>query len=63
MKNITLVTCLLFVTHFMHCQETIPTSGGDAIGSGGSSGYSVGQLVYTTNIGNGTVSQGVQQII
>ncbi|PKG44335.1 hypothetical protein CXF67_00170, partial [Psychroflexus sp. MES1-P1E] len=45
----------------MYSQETIPTSGGDATGSGGSSSYTVGQLVYTTNIGSGTVSQGVQQ--
>ncbi len=45
----------------MYSQETIPTSGGDATGSGGSSSYTLGQLVYTTNIGSGTVSQGVQQ--
>jgi hypothetical protein len=43
-------------------QATIPASGGNATGSGGSASYTVGQLVYTTNTGsNGTVSQGVQQ--
>ena len=43
-------------------QEAIITTGGNAIGSGGSVSYTVGQIVYTTNIGtNGAVAQGVQQ--
>jgi hypothetical protein len=63
MKKITLVACLLLATQLMYSQQTIPTSGGDATGSGGSSSYTVGQLVYTTNTGSGTVSQGVQQSI
>ena len=43
-------------------QEAVPASGGDAVGTGGSSSYTVGQTVYTTHTGtNGTVSQGVQQ--
>ena len=43
--------------------ETIPATGGNASGSGGTSSYSVGQVVYTTNTGgsNGSVAQGVQQ--
>ncbi|SDC84448.1 T9SS type A sorting domain-containing protein [Williamwhitmania taraxaci] len=46
----------------LQAQETIPATGGNASGSGGSSSYSVGQVVYTTNTGtNGTVAQGVQQ--
>lgn len=47
----------------LHAQETIPASGGDASGSGGSVSYTVGQLVYTTNIatGIGSVAHGVQQ--
>jgi len=62
MKTTTLVACLLFATHLMYSQSTIPVSGGEATGSGGSSSYSVGQLVYTTNTDTGgTVSQGVQQ--
>jgi hypothetical protein len=61
MKKITLVACLLLVTQLMYSQQTIPTSGGDATGSGGSSSYTVGQLVYTTNTVSGTVIQGVQQ--
>jgi hypothetical protein len=61
MKTITLLACLLFVTPVMYGQDAIPASGGAAIGSGGTVSYSVGQLMYTTNIGSGTVSQGVQQ--
>jgi len=63
MKTITLVACLLFATQLMYAQDAIPASGGDATGSGGTSSYSVGQLVYTTTTENGTVSQGVQQSI
>jgi hypothetical protein len=43
-------------------QNAIPVSGGNATGSGGSASYSVGQVVYTTNVGTtGSVAQGVQQ--
>jgi hypothetical protein len=43
-------------------QSAIPSTGGNATGTGGSVSYSVGQVVYTTNTGsNGSVSQGVQQ--
>jgi hypothetical protein len=46
----------------LHAQETIPTSGGNALGSGGTVSYTVGQLVYTTNTGTtGSLAQGVQQ--
>ncbi|MDO7135944.1 T9SS type A sorting domain-containing protein [Algibacter lectus] len=63
MKNTTFVVSLLFATHLIYSQETIPASGGEAIGSGGSSSYSVGQLVYTSNTGSGTITQGVQQSV
>lgn len=45
------------------CAQEIPiAAGGDAIGTGGTISYSVGQVVYTTNTGtSGSVSQGVQQ--
>ena len=44
-------------------QEAIHATGGEVSGSGGSASYTVGQVVYTTNVGtNGnTVAQGVQQ--
>ena len=46
----------------LQAQENVNATGGNALGSGGSSSYSVGQLVYTTNTGtNGSVAQGVQQ--
>jgi hypothetical protein len=62
MIKTTIVTVLLLSTHLIYSQETIPTSGGDATGSGGSSSFSVGQIVYTTHTGsNGSISQGVQQ--
>jgi hypothetical protein len=64
MKKITLLASLLFATQFMYSQETIPASGGDGTGTGGSSSYTVGQMVYTTNSGSGgTLSQGIQQSI
>lgn len=46
----------------LQAQEVIPTTGGNASGSGGSVSYTVGQTVYTTNTAtNGSVSQGIQQ--
>ena len=45
-----------------YAQQAVPASGGNAVGSGGSSSYTVGQVVYTTNSGaNGSVAQGIQQ--
>lgn len=46
----------------LQAQNTVPASGGNASGSGGSSSFTVGQMVYTTNVGTtGSVAQGVQQ--
>jgi len=46
----------------LHAQETVPATGNDATGTGGSSSYTVGQVVCATNTGsNGSVAQGVQQ--
>ncbi len=43
-------------------QESVNAAGSNASGSGGSTNYSVGQIVYTTNTEtNGSVAQGVQQ--
>jgi Secretion system C-terminal sorting domain len=43
-------------------QETIPATGGNAAGSGGSVSYTVGQIASSTlSWTNGTVTQGVQQ--
>ena len=65
MKNIILIFITVFSLSFfteLQAQQSIVSSGVNASGSGGSVSYSVGQLVYTTNIGtNGSVAQGVQQ--
>lgn len=46
----------------LKAQEATLASGGDAAGSGGSSSYSVGQLLYATHTGsNGSMAHGVQQ--
>ena len=46
----------------LQAQESINTTGGNATGSGGSTSYSIGQMVYNTSIGDdGSVAQGVQQ--
>jgi hypothetical protein len=43
-------------------QQTIPATGGNASGSGGSVSYTVGQILSSSISGsNGTVVQGVQQ--
>lgn len=62
MKKTLFAAYILCTAFTMNAQETTVTSGGQATGSGGSSSYTVGQLVYTTNSGSsGTISQGVQQ--
>jgi len=43
-------------------QNAIPSSGGNATGTGGTVSYSIGQIVFSTIPGiNGTITQGVQQ--
>ena len=63
MKLYLLPVFLFFYVNFMFSQENINTSGGNATGSGSSS-YTVGQLLVTTNVANnGSASQGIQQSI
>ena len=63
MKKISLLFILFCLPKLM-AQTAIVASGGNATGSGGSSSYSVGQLVYTNAVGsNGSTNQGVQQPI
>ena len=46
----------------IHAQESVNASGGDALGSGGSSSYSIGQVFYSNYTGaSGSEAQGVQQ--
>jgi hypothetical protein len=45
----------------LYAHQTIPASGGNATGTGGSASYTVSQVVYTTNTGaGGSAIQGVQ---
>jgi hypothetical protein len=61
MKTLTTIVALI-CTVGLSAQETVPATGGDATGGGGTSSYTLGQVVYTTNAGsNGSVAQGVQQ--
>ncbi|MGY8921971.1 MAG: T9SS type A sorting domain-containing protein [Flavobacteriales bacterium] len=60
-KNI-LLALLLSTALSIHAQRTISSSGGNALGTGGTSSFTVGQVVYTSNTSSlGSVSQGVQQ--
>jgi len=64
MKKIWLIGLLLFVPGLtvVQAQTSIPASGGNASGGGGTVSYTVGQIVYTKNNGsNGSSIQGVQQ--
>jgi len=59
-----LFTILILGLFFnLQAQEVIPSSGGEATGSGGSASYTVGQVVYKTNAGtnNNSIAEGVQQ--
>lgn len=61
MKKIILVFGVLFITYFLNAQSTIASSGADASG-GGTSSFTIEQLVYTpNNQNNGSIAQGVQQ--
>jgi hypothetical protein len=61
MRKITTIVALIFSVG-VQAQETVPATGGEATGSGGTASYSVGQVVYTTATGtNGSVAQGMQQ--
>lgn len=44
----------------LHAQESKSAAGGDALGSGGSASFTVGQVVYTTITGGGVVGQGTK---
>jgi hypothetical protein len=62
MRHLIITLVLLIFSVGLHAQKTVPATGGNATGAGGSSSYTVGQVVYTTATGtNGSVAQGVQQ--
>ena len=62
MKKLVLTILTVFVGLPMLAQEAIPATGGDVTESEGSVSYTIGQVLYITNMGtNGTVAEGVQQ--
>lgn len=62
MKKTSTLLFGLFAAFTIQAQDAVVVSGGEAVGTGGSSSYSVGQEVYTTNPGaTGAVAQGMQQ--
>lgn len=61
LKTLGFILTIMLVNNLIAQQSNV-TSGGVLTGSGGSSSYSVGQIVYTTNTGStGSVAQGIQQ--
>lgn len=64
MKTILILSCALIVSFTAQSQEAIAVSGGESVGSGGTSSYTLGQVFYTATTGsNGTISQGIQKSI
>ena len=62
MKKLNLTLFFACVLQLSYSQETVPSTGGDATGTGGTSSFTVGQVFYTTNASStGSISQGVQQ--
>lgn len=58
--SLAFLICFAFAT--LKAQQVVPASGGNGTGAGGSTSYTVGQVIYTTNVGsNGSVGQGFQQ--
>ena len=47
LRTTVIVIFWLLATFELLAQETVPATGGDASGSGGSTSYTIGQVVYT----------------
>jgi hypothetical protein len=57
-----LTLIFLISLQLSYAQEIVPSTGGNATGTGGTSSFTVGQVFYTSNASStGSVSQGVQQ--
>jgi hypothetical protein len=62
-KSMTMLLLCLGILAFekAHTQESVNSSGRDALGSGGSVAYSIGQVTYSFQSGStGSIEQGVQ---
>ncbi len=61
-NSLLLPLVLCFGIFGLQAQQVVTTSGDNAAGAGGTSSYTVGQIVYNTYTGtNGSAAQGVQQ--
>jgi hypothetical protein len=61
MKKFKLTLIFLFSLQLSYAQEIVPSTGGNAPGTGGTSSFTVGQVFYTSNASStGSVSQGLQ---
>jgi hypothetical protein len=59
--NLTFILVIAFTISTV-AQQAIPVSGGNAQGSGGTSSYTIGQVVFNTfESSTGSVSEGIQQ--
>jgi hypothetical protein len=62
MQKIFIIIAFFVGSNFAQAQESVNTSGGVDIGSGGSVSFSVGQMVYTTDSKeSGAMVQGIQR--
>lgn len=64
MKKLKTIVIIIFISFVgnLRAQESVNSSGGNAIGSAGEIEYSIGQITYNKNAnGTSSVSQGVQQ--
>jgi len=64
MNKLKLILFTISLTYFgnIQAQESVNSSGGNAIGSGGKLGYTIGQITYHQNSsGTHSASQGIQQ--
>lgn len=61
-KTQILMSSLLLTSGLVWSQENTVSAGGEAMGTGGSASYSIGQIAYTYQEGStANISQGVQQ--
>lgn len=60
-RPLTMLLVGLLWACFGKAQESVNSTGGDTIGSGGNVAFSIGQVVYTSNTGSsGSIAQGIQ---
>ena len=61
-KTTAFIVLVLLAFGELNAQESLNSAWSEAAGAGGSVSYSVGQLFYTSNVGNtGSIAQGVHQ--